>query len=242
MNTKHLKKLHSHMLLSKGWRFLRYVHLRDFIRRHADQLDDVCVAGAGLGFAELACALEFPDVEFYLTDVVAPGRPNYFHIMDLAMRWEVKNVRFGVWDLLQSAPKRFDAVVSTEVLEHIKDADVALRNQFDAARVAVYALAPFAIQETNANAEKRLQAYLAHEHFVCGFDADFFAAQGRGKVDVHGAYWVDEGLKFRNRLMAMDADSIQDSIDELIASADSDLKSEKPENARCMAIKGILYK
>ncbi len=162
---KHLRLL---LLRQKGWRYLRYLHLRDFVYQLRGDIRSVGVCGAGLGLSELAIAVEYPDIQFTLTDVVLPGRPNYWKAMDMCMRWGLLNVRFGVWDLLETSPCRFDAVVSTEVLEHIENATLALKNQRAAARHAFYALTPFATAVENSDAERRMKAYLTHEHFVCG--------------------------------------------------------------------------
>jgi len=234
-------KLQDHLLLSRGWRVLRYLHLRDFLMQYKDQIDTVCASGAGLGFAELACAAEFPEIEFHLTDVVAPGRPNYFQVMDLAMRWDIRNVRFGVWDLMQKAPRKFDVVVSTEVLEHIEKADIAVSNQLDAAKFAVYALAPYASEKTNQDAEKRLQAYIQHEHFVCGLDPNYFAQFAVRECVTYGTYWADAGIPFRNELAKLSPDQIKSSHAELIERAMRDIKPVPPEDGQCMGIKSFMF-
>jgi hypothetical protein len=217
----HITNLRKHMLKSKGWRYLRYVHLRDFIGRYQDKLNVVCAAGSGLCFAETALALEFPHIEFFLTDIVCPGRPNYFKSMDLVTRWNMRNVRFGVWDLMQKSAQRFDAVVSTEVLEHIQDYATPVNNMLGASRIATYALVPFATKERNEDAGARLDAYVKHEHFVCG------------------TYWNQSGAAFRRKLAALTDPDIDNQYDQLVADASGDLTNAAPVGGRCQGMKVI---
>jgi len=233
-----LRHLRLNLLRQKGWRYLRYFHLRDFISGVQTEIRTVGVSGAGLGFAEMAIAIEFPHIEFMLTDVVLPGRPNYWKAMDMCMRWHIRNVRFGVWDLLAPPPCRFDAVVSTEVLEHIKTPEIAIRNQLLATRKVFYALAPFATSVANNSVEKRMTAYLQHEHFVCGYDSEFFAAQIDG-VATYGAYWHGQGGKFRQKLQGLSAEDAETQFDELVQEAGNDIQLREPSQGACMAIKAV---
>jgi hypothetical protein len=235
----HITNLRKHMLKSKGWRYLRYVHLRDFISRYQDKLNVVCAAGSGLCFAETALALEFPRIEFFLTDIVCPGRPNYFKSMDLVTRWSIRNVRFGVWDLMQKSAQRFDAVVSTEVLEHIQDYATPVTNMLGASKVATYALVPFATKERNEDAAARLDAYVKHEHFVCGYNEEHFGHFASRSSNFIGTYWNQSGAVFRRRLAAMTDADIDDQYDNLVAEAVSDLTNAAPVGGQCQGMKVI---
>jgi hypothetical protein len=236
---KRLKHLRLQMLKQKGWRYLRYAHLRAFVAESVDSVRTIGVIGAGLGFSELAIAIEFPEVDFTLTDIVIAGRPNYWRCMDLCMRCGIKNVRFGVWDLLESPPCQFDAVVSTEVLEHIPQADLALRNTRSAARKAVYALTPFATEIENNDPVRRSRAMHEHEHVVCGYDASYFQVVDP-EARIFGTYWADGGLILRNALAALSAEEIETKYDDLTSAAENDLRQFSPSWQKCLGIKAIM--
>jgi hypothetical protein len=241
--TNELRLIRLNLLRSKGWRYLRYLHLRDFIFRFRENIVTVCSCGSGLGFAELAVALEFPDIEFLITDVVfPPGRPNYFKAMDLVMRWNIKNIRFGVWDLLQPSCRQYDAVVSTEVLEHIQNANIAMQHMLGASIYSTYILVPYADAKTNANAESRLDAYLKHEHFVCGFDEEYFRGFNNKNVDVFGTYWHDRGCVLRERIASMPNEDIDKYFDDILSMANDDITTTPPEKGKCAGVKAIFKK
>jgi hypothetical protein len=236
-----LHKIRLHLLRGRGWRYLRHVHLRHFVREHLQSLRTVCVCGAGMAFSELALAIEFPSVEFHVTDIVAPPtRPNYFAVMDLVMRWSVRNVRFGVWNCLEPAPRKFDAVVSTEVLEHIRESRQAMQRMLDAAQRLTYVLVPYADARKNADAEARMQAYLAHEHFVCGFDQDFFRSFEASRIAVSGVYWRQTGGAFRAKIKAMTDAELEGAFASLEQLAEGDISSSPPETGKCAGLKAVL--
>jgi hypothetical protein len=235
-----IKNLRTNLLKSRGFRYLRYIHLRDFLSRVRGSVNSVGVCGAGQGLAELALALEFPELEFTLTDVVGDGRPNYWTAMQRCMQWEIGNLRFGVWDALAAPPRRFDAVVSTEVLEHIEQASLAISNLRRAATKALYCLTPFAGQAQNSDSDRRRLAYLQHGHYVCGFDEGFFLSVLGHDTDICGAYWRDFGLDLRGRLNAMSDDEIALRYDDLLRFAERDVIRRKPEEKVCLAIKAVL--
>ena len=160
------------LLRGKTWRYLRYLHFRDAVARVANDVESICVCGAGHGDSELAVAAEYPDITFTLTDIVDTehGYPNYHATMDLAWKWGIENLKFSVWNVLEPTRRRFDLVASTEMLEHIKDDRAAVANMRQAASKFVYCLVPFADKATNANPVKRKQAWDKHKHHVFGYD------------------------------------------------------------------------
>jgi len=244
MREGQLKQAQTILLKTKGFAYLRYLHLREFIAVRSSEIETVGICGAGKGIAELAVALEFPQIRFLLTDIVAEGRPprpNYFTCMEYVMKWNVLNVRFGVWDLLKPQSVKFDVVASTEVLEHIKDATLALRNKTAAAKKYVYTLIPYATADQNADAQRRLNAFSDHGHYVCGFDASFFRAVGK-PLTIAGAYWRSYGVPFRAKIADLSGPEVDSSFDELVSEARGDLTPGEPSPGACMAIKAVIDK
>lgn len=242
MRERQIKQLQTNLLKARGFAYLRYLHLYEFVAANAAEIKTVGICGAGRGISELAIALEFPNIEFLLTDVVYEGnprRPNYFWVMELVTRWQVPNVRFGIWDLLKPPPGRFDVVASSEVLEHIEHASLALHNKAKAARRLVYALTPFATAQQNSDPEKRKAVFAQHEHYVCGYDADFFKSAGICRL-VSGTYWKSHGVAFRTKLSQLSDTDIDGRFDELISEAKGDLALNDPASRPCMGIKAII--
>jgi len=216
----------------RTWRYLRYLHFRDYLSRVAHEVDSVCVCGTGHGLAELACAIEFPHIRFTLTDIIASGYPNYYRAMSHAWQWGVDNIQFSVWNVLHVTHRRFDLVASTEMLEHVPDVRRAVRNMRSAANKYVYCLVPFADDATNADPAKRERVWRDHEHFVFGFDAKSLESLFGKAEHMAGAYWSDAGLPFRQKLAAMSPDEITASLEALAAEAEADLRDGQPKVLR----------
>lgn len=240
VSQKRIAQIKLNLLQSKGWRYLRYMHLRDFIASKCASLSRVGVVGSGLGFAELAIALEFPQIEWYLTDIVAEGRPNYHRVMELVLAWDVRNVRFGVWDILKPAPMKFDAVVSTEVLEHIREAEVAYKQILSASKKYAYTLVPYATDVENSDAAKRLNVYIEAGHFVCGFDGLMFRAIEPNGTVLRGVYWHNGGFQLRNKLVKLSSEEIFTEKQTLELLAETDRIDLEPQHQRCFGIKAIV--
>ena len=220
------------LLRGRTWRYLRYLHFRDYLSRVSNEVETVCVCGAGHGLAELACAIEFPHIEFTLTDIIAEGYPNYHRAMSHAWRWGLDNMRFSVWNVLHATDRRFDLVASTEMLEHVPDITRAVRNMRKAATKYVYCLVPFADDRTNADCAKRERVWADHKHFVFGFDRKSVESLFGEAEHVAGAYWSDAGLPFRQKLAAMTDQDIESSVQDLVKEALADLRDEVPNTLR----------
>jgi hypothetical protein len=229
---EHLHAVQKGLLRGRTWRYLRYLHFRDYLARVADEIESVCVCGAGHGLAELACALEFPHITFTLTDIIAPGYPNYHRAMSHAWQWGVDNMRFSIWNVLHHTERRFDLVASTEMIEHVTDVPRSVRNMRNAATKYVYCLAPFADDATNADAAKRNRVWEDHKHFVFGFDQKSLESLFGPAEQVSGAYWSDAGLPFRLKLKDMSDEDIESSVEELAEEAKADLREGVPETLR----------
>ena len=224
-----LNKIRLHLLKSKTWRYLRYVHLREYVARIAPEIETVGVCGAGHGWAELALAVEFPHITFTLTDIIsAPSYPNYHRAMEFAWANGIDNVRFSIWDVLHKTKRRFDLVASTEMLEHIKDDEPAAANMREAASKYVYCLVPFADQRTNDDAERRTRALETHGHFVCGYDRSRLESLFPDPVFMAGTYWAEHGQKLRSELKDVVPAEIDASATRLAKAAEMDLINRVP--------------
>lgn len=223
-----LDKVRLLLLRGRTWRYLRYLHFRQYISEIAPEIETVCVCGSGHGLAELAVALEFPHLRFTLTDIIGRGYPNYHMAMDLSWIWGVNNMAFSVWNVMQSTQRRFDLVCSTEMLEHIKDDNTAVANMRAAAQKYVYCLVPFSDPATNANEQKRKFAWEKHEHFVYGYDSARLSELFVSPVKIAGTYWTKAGGTLRKRLDELSDAEIESQFPDLTAAAEADLINQIP--------------
>lgn len=220
-----LQTVRLQLLHGQKWRYLRYVHLRAAVASIADQIETVCVAGAGLGIAELAIALEFPHLSWTLTDI-SPAE--FTNTMRHCWRWEIP-IQFSIWNVLKPSPRRFDLVCSTEMLEHIKDDRRAVDNMRESARKYVYCLVPFASAKEALQVRRAARLLEQFGHHVPGYDADRLR-ELFGDGAVAGTYWADAGGALREALTGMTPDAIASSIDDLVLTAEKDLKGGLPSS------------
>lgn len=225
-------KVRRTLMHGRTWRYLRYIHLRDALLKIGDDIESVGVVGAGHGYSEIALAIEFPHIQFTLTDIIDTGYPNYHKAMDICWKWGLENVRFSVWNVLEPTDRRFDLVCSTEVLEHIEDAAGAAAKMREAALKYVYCLVPFSDKETNANPVRRKRALETHGHFVYGYDAEELEALFPNPEFIKGAYFDDAGQLLRKKLMDLTPAEIDEQLPDLIAFAETDLQDRIPEFPR----------
>lgn len=220
-------------------RYLRYLHLRDYVSRVADEIETMAVCGTGTAWSELAIAVEFPHLQLTLTDIIdRPRYPSYHAAMAHAWSKGIDNVSFTVWDVLQPTKRRFDLVCSTEMLEHIKEDAKAAENMRKASRRYTYCLVPYADAETNADTEKRKHALEKAEHFVCGYDEAMIRNLFPTPVYMGGAYWPTGGGRLNQKLRAMTPEAIDADYDALAALAGTDLRDVVPQSSRdAMGIK-----
>jgi hypothetical protein len=229
MPNEHLTRIQTILLQGKTWRYLRYIHFRDYLARVSSEVETVCVVGAGYGYAELACAVEFPHIRFTLTDIIATGYPNYHRTMALAWNWSIENINFSVWNVLQPTERQFDVVASTEMIEHVPNVPRAVQNMRAAALKYVYCLAPFSDDATNADPVKRRHAWQKCEHLVFGFDRKSLESLFGEAIDISGTYWRDAGLPFRQKLTGMRAEEIEANAASLKEEAARDVREGVPQ-------------
>lgn len=228
------------ILQGKTWRYLRYLHFRDYLERVSSQIDTVCICGTGYGLAEFLLAIEFPQIKFTLTDIVdrKHGYPNYFQTMQLCWEYEVDNVDFFVWNVLNPTTRRFDLVASTEMLEHIENDELAAKNMRLASNRFVYCLVPYADKATNKDPQRRKRVWEKFEHYVCGYDPEDLEHLFPNPVFMSGAYWHDHGLQWRLGMKDMEASEITNKSSDLIIEAKNDLINDLPKSGSdCLGIK-----
>lgn len=221
--TRCLAKTRATLLVERRWRYLRYLHLREAIRSVEHNIGSVLAIGVGKGLAELALALEFPRVQFHLTDIASGTTPSWSFVKRAALEWELRNVRFGILDVTDTPSATADLVCSTEVVEHIEDATQAAENMIAAADKYVYALVPFADRAFNSNADRRRRVLETHGHFVCGFDRSTLVGLFPNPIEIRGCYWREAGQAFRALLDTLDAQTIRGNVDNLIERAKDDI-------------------
>ncbi|MEM1396526.1 MAG: hypothetical protein AAGH38_03645 [Pseudomonadota bacterium] len=202
--------------------------MRDSLLQVRKEIKTVGVVGAGHGYSELALAIEFPEIEFTLTDIIDADYPIFHKAMDICWKWDIHNVQFSVWNVLEKTNRQFDLVCSTEVLEHIEEDDAAAAAMREAARKYVYCLVPFADKTTNADQKLRRRALERHGHFVFGYDQNRLTELFPAPVHIKGAYFADAGQQLRHQLSALSADQIDDQTARLKQLGDQDLQDRLP--------------
>lgn len=238
MTTPAAESAERFLLRGRTWRYLRYLHLRDFLLPIVNEVETVCVCGAGYGLAELLLAIEFPHLQISLTDITGDGYPMYYRAMDLAWRFEIDNINFSIWNVLTPTKRRFDLVASTEMLEHVKEDERAAANMCMATRRYLYCLVPFADDEANADEKRRQGAWERHRHHVCGYDVKRLASLFPTPCRVAGTYWREHGAVLRQHLSELSLEEIDMKQSELKQHAQCDLLDKVPMTMdECQGIK-----
>src|SRR4051812_21250062 len=80
------------ILIGRGWRYLRYRHFRAALQMAKDTRTVLSV-GAGKGLAEVALALEFPDIVFTIAEL-PKAMKGLKRARNLVRRLKLRNVRF----------------------------------------------------------------------------------------------------------------------------------------------------
>lgn len=224
-----LRNVRQRLLRGKTWRYLRYLHARKALML-ADDVRSILVIGAGHGLAELALAIEFPEIQFTLSDV-GEAKHRRDHANILIEQWGVTNVHSALIDILDPPKCAFDMVYSIEVLEHIEADEQAAQNMRRLARKYVFCLVPFAEDALNASAERRKYALEKQEHFVCGYDTRRLMQLFPQPVAIRGAYWQHAGARLRKKMKPMSRDALEAAEKDLMAQAELDLIDRIPVKA-----------
>jgi SAM-dependent methyltransferase len=213
------------LLRARGWSYLRYLHLREGLRS-CEGVRSVLSVGCGDGAAEVALAVENPNIQFTLTDIAPPGK----ELRRRLAGWGVENVRCGVLDIMAPDEEPHDLVMSVEVLEHIRDDATAAANMRALAREWVFALVPFASEADNRDEDELRRQWEAHEHCRVGYNEDDLRRLFPGAVDIRGCYWRDAGARWRAELSAAPDDALADPVTALrfLGQAENDLRPGVP--------------
>ncbi|MFO0689654.1 MAG: methyltransferase domain-containing protein [Myxococcota bacterium] len=223
-----LEELVVQLLLQRRWSYLRYVHLREGFLAARD-VKSVLAVGAGRGLAELALALEFPNVRFRITDVASDRTPNYQWAQERARTWQLPNVEFGLLDVTRPIEERFDLIASVEVIEHIEDDEAAIAHMRAAARKYVFCLVPFADDATLADPRQARRAWARHQHYRFGYSPERFRKLFDDVAAMRGCYFREHGFALRQILDGADDDSIRARARELAEAARADVADVLPD-------------
>jgi hypothetical protein len=214
------------LLQGKTWRYLRYLHAREALLM-AEDAQSVLVVGAGHGLAELALALEFPQVRFQLTDWGGASHSTS-RARAWVDAWGIENVGFSALDILDPKDTEpHDMVYSVEVLEHIKGDETAARNMRRLASKYVFCMVPFAEEAMNQDAARRTRALERFEHHLCGYNVERLIRLFPNPVAIRGAYW-EAGKRWREDMKDMTPEQIAQTADMLMERAEADLQERIP--------------
>jgi hypothetical protein len=77
-----------------------------------------------------------------------------------------------------------------------------------------------------------------HEHFVVGYDAETLTRLFPGPLGIHGTYWRDSGVAWREGMQNLSRAKIERQADDLKAAARKDLIARTPARfEECQGIK-----
>lgn len=225
-----LEEIKLRLMLRRKWAYLRYLHLHQAFLLTKD-VETFLSVGCGLGLAELALAVEFPDVQFHLTDF---DTTRLTMAQQMVKRWSLPNVSFGTYNALATSKNRYDLVASIEVLEHIQDDVLAIENMCLSAKKYVFALVPFAPVDVKADTKLQEYAWKKFEHYRYGYDASdleqIFTGLGQEVMTICGCYWHDAGFQLRQETEKLTDDDIRSQLFQLIQQAEKDLRPGIPES------------
>ena len=232
LQQKYLDRIVNQLLLRKRWSYLRYIHLREGLQKalaEGNSIKSFLSVGCGLGLAELALAIEYSHIHFYLTDFDAT---RYKMAQNIVKDWSILNVEFGMYNALNPSPTKYDFVASIEVLEHIENDAIAFKNMCKTAERYLFCLVPFATNAMNADRKLRDYVWRKHEHYRCGYNTNSLIelAQNNAKrvLTIRGCYWQDAGFKLRKTQDELSNDCILSSRLDLIELGKTDIREDIP--------------
>ncbi|MFM2313028.1 MAG: hypothetical protein RLZZ04_2304 [Cyanobacteriota bacterium] len=237
LQTKYLNKVKIQLLTRKKWGYLRYIHLREGLKialESKENISSFLSIGCGTGLVEVAISLEFPEIQFNLTDIGNLDTMKNRLGIRMVEEWGIPNVKYSLYDVLTPSKNCYDFVASVEVLEHLKDDTLASNNMCEAALKYVFALVPFATEEQNLDKQLKNTVWKNHEHYKVGYNYNSLANLFAKNIVICGCYWEDSGLRFREKLDDLSHEEIQSCALDLMKLAQSDLYNDLhlPNNYR----------
>lgn len=224
---KQLGKLRLQLMLQRRWSYLRYVHFREGLLA-AKHTKSLLVVGAGRAIAELALAIEFPEIQFHVTDVESDRTPNFKAAQKCVNVWGLPNVEFGVIDVTRPIDQSYDMVASIEVLEHIEDDANAMSHMVDAATKYLFCLVPYCDEESLKDPQLRARAWRRNEHYRYGYSTERLRTLLPNIVAMRGCYWKNQGLQLRLEITDLGNGAIRSRSEEFRRHAEGDVISELP--------------
>lgn len=226
-----LEEVRKRLVFYRSWSYLRYVHLREAFLETRD-VKTVLSIGCGRGLAELALAIEFPEVQFLLTDIKADDTSSTDPALELARTWALKNISFRHLDILDPealAGEKFDFVCSVEVLEHIQNDRLAAECMRRLSSRYLFCLVPFADRKTDSNPERRKRAWEKDRHYRFGYSGGELRALFPGESIVRGSYWRNGGGPVPSRSDGLDDATLLSQVAALQNAAQDDIVDKAPD-------------
>lgn len=231
-NHPNLREIHKALFVGRTWRYLRYLHAREALNITHD-VNNVLIIGAGNGIAELGLAIEFPNIQFILSDFEGATHSTE-KLRSLINKFKVTNISFRTIDITDESlfNEQFDLVYSVEVLEHIQKDELAALNMSRLSSKYIFCLVPFAQEELNQNKSRRQSALERHGHYVVGYDEKRLSILFPGVTQIiRGCYWRDGGLILRNYLSSIEKFTFDDTLlRSLHSMAFKDVRYEIPKD------------
>jgi cyclopropane fatty-acyl-phospholipid synthase-like methyltransferase len=224
-----LREVRRRLVFYRSWSYFRYLHLRQaFLSTRG--ISSVLSIGSGRGLAELALAVEFPEVRFQLSDVPSPHASSSDPVLALAKKWGLSNLSRTSLDVLEPLPERYDLVASVEVLEHIEDDARAAANMTDAARLYTFCLVPYADARTAADPIRRKRAWEKDHHYRFGYPVEALRSLFPGETAiVRGCYWQEAGARVVEALKDLSDDALLARAPIVWQEAECDLIDRVPQ-------------
>lgn len=192
------------LLFHRKWGYLRYIHLRNAFTK-LEAIGSVLSVGCGMGFAEVLLAIEHPEIQFHLTDVIT----NYDVVKGFVEKWSLHNVTFGFQNILEPVPNRYDLVMSVEVMEHIENDVLAAAQMRAASNRYVFALIPFADKRIQHDEIEKKKALQHHGHMRVGYTLEDLNALFPNITAAGGCYWIDAGFEYQKYLATISETQIR---------------------------------
>lgn len=216
--TPQVKEIHKRLLIERGWDFLSYLHLRDALRQTED-VRCVLTTNHRRGYCEIALALEFPTIDFYMMPPASYSSNRYDGMRNLMDSWGLDNLRCG--EPGRISEKLFDLTAATEIFDGTSRDEETIRLLTRLSTRYLWLLTGF-----DPSGVKPWR----------GYGTDEIEQLLPPLVNLCGCLWVEKGVSFRRRLDEMSNSDIIDSSMALRAEAMGDLGRGAPIPSDCLAL------